>query len=288
MTGGLHILQARAGCDGIHVVIGGDRAASDDPGLALASLLGEREASGEQIPCVTLLLRHHGDTAWAGPAVDWLRAHGRRVVLRTAVVLPRQLVQRVRGGDVTVALELAHHRPSYQRALLGAEVDTASALLLHAQHLEAVGVPLVAHLGPLLPGVHDQDQGVDPLLHNVASADIHDVHLSIGRLTASRLVALSGVASPGVLLTLGRAFRLPPELLVSPPDSETVAWRLDPRVSQGLYVGLRRKALDLGLKVDACGCASSCHLAPAPDASVTRGRSYVAVMQPDLFADTAG
>lgn len=283
MTAGLHILQARAGCDGTHVVIGGDRAGADDPGLALASLLAEREAKGEKIPTVGLLLRHHGDAAWAEPAVEWLRAHGRRPLIRTAVTLPRHFVQTIRGGDVVVALELAHHRPSLQRALLGPDVDTASSLLLQAQHLEAIGVPVAGTLGPLLPGIHDALEDFDPLLHNVLAADVHHVHLSVGRLTAARLVALSGVVAPGSLISLGRAFGLPPGLLVAPPDSETLAWRLDPTVAKGLYAGLRRRALDQGLSVDACGCPSFCHLDQAPP----EGRGYVTVGQPELFADTA-
>lgn len=283
MTGGLHILQARDGCDGTHVVIGGDRAASDDVGLALASLLGEHEASGEKIPLVTLLLRHHADAAWAEPAVAWLRAHGRRILIRTAVTLPRHFVQAIRGGDVVVALELAHHRPTLQRALLGADVDTASSLLLQAQHLGAVGVPVAGYLGPLLPGVHDELEDFDALLHNVLAADVHHLHLSVGRLTAARLVALSGVVAPGSLICLGRAFGLPPGLLVAPPDSEDLAWRLDATVARGLYAGLRRRALDAGLTVDACGCGSLCHLGEVP----ADAHAYVSVGQPELFADTA-
>ena len=38
-----------------------------------------------------------------------------------------------------------------------------------------------------------------------------------------------------------------------------------------------------GLTVDACGCASFCHLDEAP----AEGRAYVTVGQPELFADTA-
>jgi hypothetical protein len=215
--------------------------------------------------------------------VAWLRAHGRRTVIRTAVTLPRHFVQKIRGGDVVVALELAHHRPTFQRALLGADVDTASALLLQAQHLEAVGVPVAAYLGPLLPGVHDQLEDFDALLHNVLAADVHHVHLSVGRLTAARLVALSGVVAPGSLISLGRAFGLPPSLLVAPPDSETLAWRLDSTVAKGLYAGLRRRALDAGLTVDGCGCASLCHL----QLGAAPGDGYVSVGQPELFTNTA-
>jgi hypothetical protein len=284
MPAGLQILHIYEGCDGKHVVIGGERAASDDPSLALVGLLGEIEASGERIPSVTLLLRHRADAAWVSAAVEWLRGHGRSVSLRTSVTLSRPLVQKIRGGEITVSLELAHHEPTLQRALLGPSADTTSALLLQAQHLRAIGIPVAAHLGPLLPGVHDDGNDFATLLHNVVAADVRDVYLSVGRLTGARLVGLSRAVKPGALISLGRAFGLPPGLLISPPETENVTWRLDPLVADGLFVGLRRKAADFGLEVEGCGCPSSCHLSVEPSSASGR-RPYVPVTQPELFSD---
>jgi hypothetical protein len=276
----LRILRATRGCGGTQVLVGGDSAAFADPTLALASLLGEREAGGERIPAVTLLVRR-AEQIWIPPAIEWLRARGRAVALRTAVVLPRSVVDRLRGGDVPVALELAHARAGVQRALLGASAASASALLLQAQHLAAIGVPVSADLSPLLPGIHDQPDGFDPLVRHVVAADLRRARLVVGRLTSARLSALATVLAPGALLALGRAFGLSPEVLRAPAPARR-AWRLEARVADGLRAGLRRRALDAGLLVDGATCGCGCG-SPA----ISGGGRYVPVGQPQLFADTA-
>ena len=93
-------------------------------------------------------------------------------------------------------LEMAHHKLDIQRALLGPEADAAPALLLQAQHLRRLGVGVAVQLGPLVAGLHDRPGQIDPLLRHIAAADIHDVHLSVGRLmpaTAATLIAALGV-----------------------------------------------------------------------------------------------
>ncbi|MEZ4427900.1 MAG: hypothetical protein R3A51_09475, partial [Nannocystaceae bacterium] len=187
------IVQALPGCSGTHLVIAAG--ASYDPercDFALASLLGEHEARGRAVTAVTLRVGRREDVDWALPSMRWLDARGRRVILRTRVVLPRSLLFAARDAGATVLLELAHHRLELQRALLGEEAAAAAALLLQAQHLQQLSVPTGVHLGPVFAGVHDRERdghgglAVDSLFGHIAAADLHDLHISPGALTAAR------------------------------------------------------------------------------------------------------
>src|SRR5690606_32033711 len=139
MSSGFTCLHAFRACHGLALVVGrgSARAPGDDEdvGLALGATLGEREARGEPARTVVLRLTNRDDVTWARPAVEWLAERGRRVLVRSGVVLGRELVQSVRRWGVTAVLELAHPRPAHQRALVGPTAEPAATLLLHAQHL---------------------------------------------------------------------------------------------------------------------------------------------------------
>lgn len=270
MRPGLHALPPTRACEGLHLVVGGHP--EGDPGLALASLVGEAESGGSRVVAVTLRMAGHDDAAWIAAGLRWLHAHGRRPLLRTAVALPRSLTALAWETGATVVLELAHHRPELQRALCGPEADPAATLLLQAQHLAQLGVSTAVHLGPLMPAIHDVREQLEPLLHHIRAAELSDLHLSVGRLTAGREAALHGLLSEGALHALRRAYG---------GDEATGGGRLPRLAHVALIEGVRSVARELGLRVDACGCAAACHLDGG-------GRpAYVPVIAGELFADTA-
>jgi hypothetical protein len=226
--------------------------------LTLAGLVAEAEADGEPVVTVTLRVQRRDDASWAVPALAWLATHGRRPVLRTSTVMPRGLVEAARDAGATVVLELAHHRPEIQRALLGEIASPAAALLLQAQHLRALGVPVAAQLGPLLAGLHDEPSRLEPLLHHVAAADVRNVHLTVGQLGTGRLRALRERLTAPELGGLLRAFAIDPGDL---DDLEHARiWRVPAAGHAALYHRARRMAQSHGLAVDVCGCPAQCHL----------------------------
>ena len=263
---GIQVLHRSPGCEGEIVVIGrgGEgEGVGTTPELALASALGELEASGARPATVVLRLSRKADAGWAGPAMAWLHQHGRRTLLRSSVALPRGLADGALAAGATVALELAHHRPAIQRALLGPEADPAAALLLQAQHLGARGLGVGAALGPLMPGIHDRERdrerdredGLAPLLHHVRAADLRHVHVSVARLTAARLRALAGAVDEAAGLAIRRAYGVVETVGEAPGP-----WRLGRLAHAALREGARARAREHGLRVDACGCAGFCHL----------------------------
>ncbi len=277
MSSGFSTLQILSSCDGLHLVLGARQGApvpSASPELALAGLLGEFEARGERVTVVTLRLTRREDATWAAPAVRWLAAHGRRAILRTPVALPRGLVLLAKDCAAGVHLEIAHQRTEVQRALLGAEADPAPTLLLQAQYLRRLGVAVSVHLGPLLAGLHDQPGHFEPLLGHIAAAGIHDLHLSVGRLTPARLQALS-VLSPDTLATMQRRYGV--DAATRDAARTSTGWRLSAQAHAGLVDGLRALAARHEVKIDACGCGAHCHLDG-------RRRELVSVQGPSLFA----
>ncbi|MCA9655494.1 MAG: hypothetical protein H6712_19225 [Myxococcales bacterium] len=255
--------------------------AEDDVGLALGATLGEREASGEPARIVVLRLTERDDSTWARPAVEWLAERGRRVLIRSSVTLGRELVQSVRRWGVTVMLELAHPRPSHQQALVGPTAEPAATLLLHAQHLRSLDIEVAAHLGPLLPVVHDQAADVVALVRHIAAADIRDAHLAVGRLTPARGRALAQVLARGQASALLRAFGRNP--LQDDPWSSLPPQgaRLSALAAATLRHGVRRHVEEAGLRIDHCGCPAQCHLDP----ELTPG--FVPLLTSDLFEHSA-
>jgi hypothetical protein len=313
MTSVLHPVTELSACEGLHMVIaagppnlegsrGLDRTGVE---IGLASILGEREAKGAKVPVVTLWVNSLGDAlaesdgGWLESAVRWLRKHGRQVIVRTRQVLARPIVEAIRDLGGRIELELAHHRPALQAALLGPGAATAAALLLQSQHLVSLGIPVWARLSPLMPAVHDGPTSFDALARNLIAADVWDVHLEVGELRPRQARALqecvgaSGIA-PGALMNLGRAFGLDPLRLLGATSDAGVgnepAWRLRRRTAVALESVLRRVAESEGLRVDHCGCSAQCHLATV-DTAVDGQRGevheqpYVSVLGPDLFSD---
>jgi hypothetical protein len=297
VSGSIHIAGEIPCCHGRHLILGhkpGEAEGSAElsaghVGLELATILAEKEAgkkskkaaSGEaQIPVITLLVRRESDaseTGWVAHALPWIARHGRRVILRTRKVLDRGLVDLAVAGLATIELELAHHKAQLQTALLGPGAESASALLLHAQHLAAVGLPVVARLEPMMPGIHDEERTFEHLARNVVAADVIDAHVEVGRLLGAQIDALLNtprVLGPGMVLRLGRAYGLPPQELLT---RETPGpWQLRPQTAAGLRHNFENLARDVGLRIDACGCAAHCQLDAAE-------RDYVPVAGPDLF-----
>jgi hypothetical protein len=266
MGHGLQVHQRSLACDGHSVLVGGAASPPGDrdaPELGLASLLGEAEAAGLRPTTVTLRLTRREDLTWARPALRWLHAHGRRVLLRSAIALPRGFADEALAHGLTLVLELAHHRPELQRALLGPSADSAATLLLHAQHLAWRGVGVGVHLGPLIAGLHDQPAQLTPLLHHIRAADLWQVHLSVGRLTSARAEALRQALDPGLALAIRRTYG----------DREQL-----PRLAHtALHDGTGRLVRERGLRIDACGCPSFCQL----DSGARP--PYVPVLASDLF-----
>jgi hypothetical protein len=271
MSTGFQTLQVTSSCTGLHVLLGSRAGAPvTSVELGLASLIAEHEAAGRPVTAVTLRLARSEDAFWAQAALRWLAAHGRRAILRTAKVMPKALVLAARDCEATVVLEMAHPRLELQRALLGPEADAAPALLLQAQHLRRLGVGVAVLLGPLVAGLHDRPGAIDGLVRHIAAADIHDVHLSVGRLTPERLQALLAVLDVDAAFEVQRRYGV---------TTSTGSWRLSALAANTLREGARAVVLGQGLVVDGCGCAAHCHLDLAPL------RTYVAVQGPGLFAE---
>lgn len=272
MSNGFQTLQVNSTCTGLHVLLGSRSAgsASDSLELGLAGLLAEHEAGGEAVTTVTLRLVRAADAFWALAALRWLTAHGRRVLLRTAKVLPKVLVLAARDCGATVVLEMAHGRLEVQRALLGSEADAAPALLLQAQHLRRLGIGVAVQMGPLVAGLHDRPGQIDGLVRHIAAADIHDVHLGVARLTPERLQALLAALEPEAALEVQRRYGV---------TTSTGSWRLSALAANTLREGARSLVVSEGLVVDGCGCGAHCHL------DLTERRQYVSVQGPELFAE---
>ena len=281
MGSGIHVLGSFGTCSGQGLLLGRPPALADRTGppvaetsLTLASLLCERDAQCEPAASVVLRIANRDDAAWATEAIPWLLARGRRVIVRTAVVMPRPLVDAAREHDVTVLLELADPRPKLQRALLGAAVDPAAALLLHAQHLRSLGVEVAAQVGPLMPIIHAPGS----LLAHVVAADLGDAHLSVARLSPMRFAALAEAVPWAQASAVARAFEVGTGPTGEPLVPATGA-RLPAVTHFALYHEARRRAESLGIRVDHCGCPAQCHLAR------TQVGDYVALTTPDLFSD---
>jgi hypothetical protein len=272
MSTGFQTLQVTSSCTGLHLLLGArsSGSTSDSLELGLAGLIAEHEASGEPVTTVTLRLVRSEDAFWAQAALRWLSAHGRRVVLRTAKVLPKPLVMAARDCGATVVLEMAHSRLEVQRALLSPEADAAPALLLQAQHLRRLGIGVAVQLGPLVAGLHDRPGQIDGLVRHIAAADIHDVHLGVARLTPDRQQALLAVLDAEGAFEVQRRYGV---------TTSTGSWRLSALAANTLREGARSTVQSEGLVVDGCGCGAHCHL------DLTERRAYVAVQGPELFAE---
>jgi hypothetical protein len=272
---GIQSVHSFRSCRGRGLVVAAP-AAGDDGRLALASTLAEHEDAGDPVRTVVLRLACRDDATWAAGAATWLVEHGRRALVRTPVVLPRELVSLCRRWGLTVLLELAHPRGALQRALTGPSSDAAAALLLHAQHLRQMGIEVAAHLGPLLPTLHDRPDVIDPLVRHVAAADLIDAHLSAGRLTGARFEALGEHLSWADRIALARAFELDPreDLAAQLPAAGV---RPSRRTRQALAGTVRRAAESAGLRIDHCGCPAQCHLDPE------RTPAFVGVLPDQLF-----
>jgi hypothetical protein len=303
MSSSHHTKTLGRACDGEHLAIWG-LAGQEQLDIVLSELLAERESRGSRVPVVSLLMRAREDAEWIEHALTWLSLRGRRVIVRTRVVMPKELVMslaraRETGPGVVVELELAHHKAVIQRALLGDHADTTSSLLLQAQHLETLEIPVVARLAPLMPGIHDQPNGFMPLVRNVEAADVRRVMLSAGHLHPQQLQNLAGCQrelSVAGLLELARAYAVDAMLLLggaSPQvadTSEAPVQKLKPRRAQVFVHALERIVADAGLELPACGCHSHCELYRAAGARPSNSyeTGYESVMGRDLFAGLEG
>ncbi len=263
----------------------GPDASVSDPVLALASKLAERESEGRFATEVVLALRSPEDAAWAAAVAPWLAAHGRQVWVRTAVRLPGDLVRALDQADGRVELELAHPNPAVQRALLGDDVDPVASLLLQAQHLRALGIPVRARLGPLLPGLHETGVGsrardLDALLDHVHAASIRDVTPVVGALDGQRLARLASAVPPGVLVAIGSSFGLTAAELLQ-PSAVGRGRHLARALGELFRQRLRRAIGDAGLRRGE-------DLGPASPPVAAPGPQMAPVASGDLFATTPG
>jgi hypothetical protein len=287
-----HAKIVERACDGEHLAIWG-LSGQEQLDIVLSELLAERESRGSRIPVVTLLMRAREDAEWIEHAVAWLALRGRRVVVRTRVVMPKTLVAAIgqaheTGAGAVVELELAHHKPVIQRALLGQRADAAAALLLQAQHLETLEIPVVARLAPLMPGIHDQDHGFMPLVRNVEAADVRRVTLEVGHLHPQQLHNLAGCQrelSVAGLLELARAYAVDPMVVLGGAQlpANAPVHKLKSRRAQVLLHTLERVVREAGLELPGCGCHSHCELVPQRAANSYEA-GYESVMGRDLFA----
>ena len=302
MSSSRHAKTLERACDGEHVAIWGLSEVHERGQLepTLSELLADRETRGVRVPVVSLLMRQREDAAWIEQAITWLSLRGRRVIVRTRVTMPRAVVSALatarRGSGALVELEIAHHKGEVQRALLGEQADTAAALLLQAQHLETLELPVVARLAPLMPGIHDQPGGFMPMLRNVLAADVRHVVVDVGQLHPQQLRNLAscqrelGVAGQ---LELARAYGVDAMALLTGAaiphqDGEAASvHKLKTRRAQVFAHGLEQIVAELGLELpDAslgCGCRSHCALI-SPATSNGYAAGYESVMGRDLFA----
>ena len=298
MSASRHAKTLDRACDGEHLAIWGLSGAYDRDQLesALSEILAGRESRGMRVPIVSLFMRQREDAGWIERAISWLSVRGRRVVVRTRVVMARAVVSALadahrRGAGALVELELAHHKGEVQRALLGDQADAAAALLLQAQHLETLGLPVVARLAPLMPGIHDQPGGFMPLVRNVQAADLRQVTLEVGQLHPQQLANLAscqrelGVAGQ---LELARAYGVDAMAMLTGASvpREEVVHRLKARRAEGFVHALEQIVRDVGLELPSdpnkCGCRSHCSL--MSETSNVYASGYQSVMGRDLFA----
>lgn len=264
-------------CSGRAVTFAGETTpGAGVPELALASMLAEREATGEPVRVVMLRLGER-DQQWVPPTIAWLASRGRRVVLRAATTLMRPTIAAARRHGATVALELAHPNGAVQQALLGSHADPMSVLLLHAQHLRACDLEVAAWLGPLMPSIAD-DRMLTTIAQHVAAADLVDVHAVIGRLGPARLEALTRVLPWPQVAAMGRAYGIDPGMPSSLPAAGV--W-LSPMADSALRHAIRRATASHGLRVDHCGCAAQCHL------DAEQRAAFVTLGTTELFPTTA-
>jgi hypothetical protein len=286
-------------CDGEHLAIWG-LCGQEQLDVVLAELLAEREMRGSRVPVVSLLMRSREDADWIERAITWLSLRGRRVIVRTRVVMPRGLVSAIaeahrrREGSAVVELEVAHHKPAIQRALLGEQADSVASLLLQAQHLETLEIPIVARIAPLMPGIHDQANGFTPLLRNLIGADLRRAVLEVGHLHPAqlrKLVAAQRELSVASLIELARAYAVDPMLVLGGAIEDTHAqadapvYKLKPRRAQVFAHGLEQVAREHdngAFTLPSCGCRSHCELSKRATNGYAAG--YESVMGRDLFA----
>ncbi|KIG14951.1 hypothetical protein DB30_06140 [Enhygromyxa salina] len=260
----------------------------------LSELLAERESRGSRVPVVSLLMRSREDASWIAHAIGWLAVRGRRVVVRTRVVMPKRVVAALTeaqdlGAGVVVELEVAHHKPEVQRALLGEQADPAVALLLQAQHIETLELPIVARIGPVMPGIHDQPNGFMPLVRNVEAADVRNVVVVVGQLHTQQLrnlVSCQRELTIAGLLELGRAYAVDAMILLGsvPVPAEASVYKLRSRRAQVFAHALERIVAELGLELPSCGCRSHCELVVSRPTANGYAAGYESVMGRDLFA----
>lgn len=245
---------------------------------ALAALLREREAEGHRDTSVVLELggrAHGGDLRWVGEAISWLSRYGRRGIVRTDRILPRSAVEAARDAGSSVVLRVASLGPAVQSALLGTAADSASRLLLGAQHLRAQGVPVAALIAPLMPVVH-RDADLEALARSIAAADLGFVSFAVGGWSLERHRALAACLPRGDASGVARAFR------VYDPDATVGRVRLGAREATLLHRQAVRIAEDAALTVGGCGCDAHCHLASRPVAP------FRSLLAPDLFQSLTG
>ncbi len=245
---------------------------------ALAAILREREAEGHRDAAVVLELgggEAGGDLRWVGEAISWLSRYGRRGIVRTDRILPRSAVEAARDAGTSVVLRIATLDPAAQSALLGHAADSASRLLLGAQHLRAQGVPVAALIAPLMPVLH-RDAELAALARSIAAADLEHVSFAIGGWSQARHQALAACLPSSDVSGVARAFR------VYEPENVAGQLRLGPREATLLHRQAVRIAEDTGLTVGGCGCGAHCHLAASPTSP------FQSLLAPDLFQSLTG
>ncbi len=178
--------------------------------LALATLLAEREMTGVRDRFVTTAVRSRADFDWVARAMRWLSDHGRQPIARLRVPPDAALVRALREVGAIAVIEVASTQVALQKLLLGSTTAPMGELLLSAQHLRAAGLPVVARLGPLLPGVHGScgrgTRAFQSLLSHLKVADVRDVEIVFGHLDQRRLVGLEEAIEADRMLELARAF----------------------------------------------------------------------------------
>jgi hypothetical protein len=162
------------------------------------------------------------------------------------------------------------------------------ALLLQAQHLETLEIPVVARIGPVMPGIHDQPGGFMPLVRNVEAADVRRVDVVVGHLHSQQIRNLVGCQrelTVAGLLELGRAYAVDAMVLLGsvPAPTDRSVYKLRSRRAQVFAHALERIVRELGLELPGCGCHSHCELVSRRPAN-GYAAGYESVMGRDLFA----
>jgi hypothetical protein len=120
--------------------------------------------------------------------------------------------------------------------------------------------------------VHD-DRVLAAMVSHLLAADVLDVRVTVGRLSAARVAALADALPWATFATAMRAYGLDPAASAVEDDGV----RLPSTLAIALRRAAERFAEQVGLRIDACGCPAQCQL------DAEQRPAFVSVLTTELF-----